>query len=168
MSASPTSTAPAYKAALLALLLADTNLTTMAIPGSTTPGVQMTATWQGDATQIAALYYGKVEAKVETPVMAGPRVKRQEVYGVEVHIDVCDGSNDVSCAEVTAHSIMGELDSMVASNAKMDVGGNPLQSGAQVFKSVITGWVERPYRDDTRNGWAVLLTVTIEVTARLG
>jgi hypothetical protein len=148
MSTVATSTAPAFKAALLATLQADPDLA----------GVQVQATYPGDTLRAQAMYYGHTIADVTTPVMAGSRIRREERYRVEVLIDVCDGSNDVSKAEGIAHGILGELDDNLAQNA---VQGQP------VIDAFLLSWDSRPYVDDTRQGWAVLITAEIQVRARL-
>lgn len=154
MSATATSTAPAFKAALMASLVSDPNLLTY----------QITATYPGATLQPTAAYFGKTVGHVTIPVSAGPsRIRRQEEYTVDLHIDVSRGTTDVTEPEGVAFAIMGELDNLLA--------GNPIQgqSGGQTFvwKSLVTDWTSTPYVDDARAGWAVLLTVTITVTARL-
>lgn len=154
MPATTTSTAPAFKGALMTSLVADANLS----------AYQVASTFPGDTLQPTALYFGKTKADVHVPVMAGSaRLKRQEEYVVELHIDVTVGTTDVTQPEATAFAIMGEVDAILATN--------PLQgqTGAStfVFSSHISHWESRPYYDDTRQGWAVLLTVEISVGARL-
>jgi hypothetical protein len=127
-------------------------------------GYQVASTFPGDTLQPTSVYFGKTKAAVHVPVMgSASRLKRQEEYVVEVHIDVTVGTTDVTEPETTAFAIMGELDNILATN--------PLQSqdggSTFVFSSHISGWEDRPYYDDTRQGWAVLLTVQITVGARL-
>ncbi len=155
MSATATSTAPAFKAALMASLVADGELA----------DYQVSATFPGATLQPTAVYFGKTHGTVTIPVMAGSaRIRRQETFNVDLHIDVTRGTTDVTEPEAVAFAIMGELDSILATNTTQGV------SNGQTFvwKSLITDWASAPYYDDARSGWAILLTCSIEVTARLG
>ncbi len=149
-----TTTAPAFKTTLLAALQARPNLA----------GIQVVSTFPGDTLRPVAVYFGHTTATVVPPVMAGSRIKRQETYLVEVYIDVCDGSNDVFKAEAAAYGIMGELDECLAADATQ---GNAGGSAQQIIDSWIASWESRPYVDDTRQGWAALLKVEVQVRARL-
>lgn len=154
MTATATSTAPAFKAALMTSLVNDPNLS----------AYQVVATFPGATLQPTAVYFGKTKGTVTIPVMAGPsRVRRQEEYQVDLHIDVTRGTTDVTEPENVAFAIMGELDNILAANTTQG------QSGGQTFvwRSMVADWTSSPYYDDARSGWAVLLTVTISVTARL-
>lgn len=154
MTATATSTAPAFKAALMASLVNDANLS----------AYQVTSTYPGSTLQPTAVYFGKTKGVVTIPVMAGAaRIKRQEEYTVDLHIDVTRGTTDVTEPENVAFAIMGELDGILATNPMQG------QSGGQTFvwRSLVSDWSSTPYVDDAREGWAVLLTVTISVGARL-
>lgn len=149
-----TSSAAAFKLALLTALQADANLA----------DVQVESTYPGDTLRAIAMYYGKTSADVTTPVSAGPaRVKRQEDYTVEILIDVATGMADVPSAEDAALGILGELDNVLATTPTMGI----LGGGMQVWLSYVSKWEIRPYMDDTRQGWAVLLTANVIVKARL-
>ncbi len=151
---SATSTAPEFKATLMTSLKARHAL----------DGVQVQPTYPGGTLRPQALYYGHTRATVDTPIIAGPRMRRGELYEIEVMIDVCDGSNDVSKAETLAFSIMGELDDALATDPTQ---GNAGGSSQNVIVGHILDWESRPYMDESRQGWAVLLRVNVQVKARL-
>jgi hypothetical protein len=144
-----TSTAPAFKAALLAAMQGDANLLS----------VQVLNTYPGSLLRDTATYFGTTKADVTTPVIASAsRIKRHEAYTMELHIDVANGVSDESSAEDVAFGILGEVDTLLANNATMS---------QSVIVAYVKTWNNRPYFDDARQGWAVLLTAEIYVQARL-
>ena len=168
MSLSTTSTAPAFEAALLAALLADTNLTTA------TPPWQITDVYPGTALQAQAIYFGKTTATNGLPVLASTaKIKREEDYVMELHIDVSAGMADTSSAKQLALGALGEIDTILATFPSGPTGiltvtnaGGANTTGA--WKAYVAGWDLRPFMDDYRQGWAVLLSARIAVSARLG
>lgn len=152
-----TSTAPAYKASLLAAMQAD--------PALVAANAQVASTFPGDTLRPIAVYFGKTTAAVTTPVMASSaRIKRNEQYVVELHIDVTAGTTDFTQAENTAFGVMGEIDNILANNPLQNINDG---NNTFVWNSHVINWNSRPYFDETRQGWAVLLTVQIQVEARL-
>lgn len=166
MTLSTTSTAPAFKAALLAALNADADLTGAAPPW------QIASVYPGATLQNQAIYFGKTTATNALPVIASAaRVKRGEEYIVEVHIDVSSGMADTTTAENAALGALGEIDNLLATNPSAGVIGATNAGGANttgVWKAYVASWELRPFLDDARQGWAVLLTAHISVSARLG
>ncbi len=156
MALASTSTAPAYKAALLAAIKANADIIAAK--------VQVSSTFPGDTLQPVAVYYGHVIATITTPDMAGAaRLRRQEEYLVETHIDVSNAGPLVDPAETIAFGIMGAIDGILAVTPLQGI-----QSGnTYVWKSYVASWESRPYYDETRQGFALLLTIQIKVTARL-
>lgn len=143
-----TTSAPAYKQALLTALQARADL----------QSVQVVSTYPGDTLRAQAIYFGKTLCEMGTPVMAGPRLRRQEDYRVEIHIDVCDGSNDLFTAEGDAFPLLSAIDDQIAQDASL---------GGVVKVSHLAKWESKPYFDETRRGWAVLITAEIAVMQRL-
>jgi hypothetical protein len=163
-----TTTAVAFEAALLAALQADTNLT------GATPPWQITDVYPGNTLTSYAIYFGKITAADSLPVLASTaRIKRQEEYVLEVHIDVSAGMADTVTAKQAALGALGEIDNILATFPSGPTGiltvtnaGGSNTTGA--WKAFVSGWELRPYMDDTRQGWAVLLSAKISVSARLG
>lgn len=168
MTISATSTAVAFKAALLAALNADTNLT------AATPPWQIASVYPGAALQAQAIYFGKTTAVNGLPVLASTaRIKRQEEYVCEIHVDVSSGMADTTTAENLALEALGEIDNILATFPSGPTGiltvtnaGGANTTGA--WKAYVSGWEIRPFLDDARQGWAVLLSAHISVSARLG
>src|SRR5580704_2093318 len=151
-----TTTAIAWKAALLANMQSDTNLA----------GWQITSVYPGSTLRAQAVYYGKTQADQTLPVMTSTaRVKRQEEYTVELIIDVATGLADTTQAEAAALGVLGEIDNLLASNMTQGVTGPMNTTG--VWKAYIRSWETRPFMDDQRQGWAVLCIAKIAVSARL-
>ncbi len=166
MALSTTSTAPAFKAALLAALNADTDLT------GATPPWQIASVYPGSTLQNQAIYFGKTTAANTLPVIASTaRIKREELYVVELHIDVASGMADTLTAEQSALGALGEVDNLLATAPSAGVIGATNAGGTHttgVWKAYVQGWECRPFLDDGRLGWAVLVTAHISVSARLG
>ena len=151
-----TTTALAWKAALLAAMQADANLT----------GWQITSVYPGNTLRSQAIYFGKTQAGVTLPVMiSAARVRRQEEYTVELIIDVATGLADTTQAEAAALGVLGEIDNMIAANQSLGVTGPQNTTG--VWSAYVQSWETRPFMDDQRQGWAVLCIARIQVKARL-
>jgi hypothetical protein len=166
MALSTTSTAPAFKAALFAALNADTDLT------GATPPWQISFVYPGATLQNQAIYFGKTTATNGLPVISSAaRVKRNEEYLVEVHIDVSSGMADTLTAEQSAMGALGEIDNLLSNTVSSGIIATTNAGGANttgVYKAFVQTWELRPFLDDARLGWAVLLSAHIAVTARLG
>ena len=166
MALSTTSTAPAFKAALYAAMLADTDL------AGATPPWQIATVYPGNTLQNQAIYFGKTTAQNGLPIIASAaRVKRNEEYIVELHIDVSSGMADTFTAEQSALGALGEVDNLLATNPSVGVIGTANAGGANttgIYKAYVQTWDLRPFLDDNRQGWAVLLSAHISVSARLG
>jgi len=163
-----TTTALAFEAALLAALQADANLT------GASPPWQITDVYPGNTQTAYAIYFGKITNANGLPVMASTaRIKRSEDYVLDVIIDVSDGMADTQTAKQLALGALGELDNILATFPSGPTGiltvtnaGGANTTGA--WKAYVSGWELRPYLDETRQGWAVLLTARVSVSARLG
>lgn len=166
MALSTTSTAPAFKTALYNAMLADTDLT------GASPPWQIATVYPGQTLQSQAIYFGKTTAQNTLPVIASAaKIKRQENYVVELHIDVSSGMADTFTAEQSALGALGEVDLLLAVNPSAGVIGTANSGGSNttgIWKAYVQTWECRPFLDDARQGWAVLLTAHIDVTARLG
>jgi hypothetical protein len=166
MALSTTSTALAFKAALFAALQADTDLT------GASPPWQISTVYPGSTLQNQSIYFGKTTAANALPVIASAaRVKRQEDYIVEIHIDVSSGMADTLTAEQSALGALGEIDNLLSNTASAGIIATANAGGANttgVWKAYVQTWELRPFLDDARQGWAVILTAHISVTARLG
>jgi len=153
MSATITSTAPAYLDALFTALAARSGLA----------GVQIGQTYPGKALQPESIYSGKIDTDMAIPVSAGARLVRQEEYTVEVIIDIAGTGNDWTAARNKAYGYLGEIDDQVATTT---IEVTPTATAAQIRAKILKHEGD-PYMDETRKGYAWLLKVTIAVTARL-
>ena len=163
---STTSTAPAFKAALFAALQADTDLT------GAVPPWQIATVYPGNTLQSQAIYFGKTTAANALPIIASAaRVKRQEEYIVELHIDVSSGMADTLTAEQSALGALGEIDNLLSNTQSAGIIATTNAAASNttgVWKAYVQTWELRPFLDDARQGWAVILTCHIAVSARLG
>lgn len=118
------STAPAVKAALLALLQAE----------STLAGVQCEYADPGDAIQQESLFYGRT-LTTEKPDSMGKRSQR-EAYDIEVYIYAAMDGNDPQTIEERCWTLVASLENVVRANN----GNNGALTNA-ISNVSASGWV---------------------------
>lgn len=147
------STAPAFRAALIANLAARSELAT----------TQVSPTYPAGAQRAGGLVFlgdTKISSPITIPTMRGPRMSRQEEYDVEVVIEATCIGPLATPAEAEAFRILGVLDSMLADDPVQGMQA----SGVQF--AWITTWDHKTFADDARS-WAAQITAQVTVKARL-
>jgi len=143
------STAPTFRAALLAALQARPALS----------AVPVTYSHPGDARENEAIYLGEVRGSSDIPTIRAARKARQERYTLDVWIDVDAVGPDAQTASERAWTLYGELEDILADDPSV---GLPAP-----FWAVLGDFTETLMFDEARRGWGSLLRAGIDVEARL-
>lgn len=144
-----TSTAPTFRAALLAALQAR-------------PALAQVPTHYAhplDTIEHEAVYLGEIRGDSRIPVLAAGRKKREERYTLDVWIDVAATGPDAQTASERAWDLFGELEDLLAEDPTV---GLPAP-----FRAVLTDYTETLMADESRRGWGSLLRAGVEVENRL-
>jgi len=143
------STAPTFRAALLAALQAKAALAT----------VQTGYSHPGDAREDESIYLGEIRGSSQIPTIRAARKARQERYTLDVWIDVDAVGPDAQTASERAWALYGELEDVLADDPTVGLGAP--------FWAVLGDFTETLMFDESRRGWGSLLRAGIDVEARL-
>lgn len=144
-----TSTAPTFRAALLAALQARPAL------------AQVTTLYSHplDAIEVEAIYLGECRGDSNIPVLRASRKKREERYTLDVWFDIAAVGPDAQTASERAWVLFGELEDLLADDPSV---GLPAP-----FRAVLGDFTETLMADESRRGWGVLLRAGVDCETRL-
>lgn len=144
-----TSSAPTFRAALLAALQARPALAQ----------VQVAYSHPGDTVDHEAIYLGELRGDSNIPVIRAARKKREERYALDVWFDVAAVGPDAQTASERAWALFGELEDLLAEDPTV---GLPAP-----FRAVLGDFTETLMFDESRRGWGSLLRAGVECETRL-
>lgn len=144
-----TSTAPTFRAALLAALQARAALA--AVPTFYSHPL--------DTIEHEAIYLGEVRGDSNIPVLRASRKKREERYTLDVWFDVAAVGPDAQTASERAWALFGELEDVLAEDPTV---GLPAP-----FRAVLGDFTETLVVDESRRGWGSLLRAGVDCETRL-
>lgn len=153
-----TTTVTGFKAALVSALGARDALA----------GVQVGYAWRGPASDPEGIYMAGHTLEAEVPNFKAGRHQRHETYQLEV---VCyaiqPGSSSApasaQAAEARAMTFVGELDSTLADD--IDLSG--VEGSPRIVHAYRVGSRSEDGPVPVEKGWGSVITVTVEVEARL-
>lgn len=143
------STAPTFRAALLAALQARPALSS----------VQTAASHPGDTRENESIYFGEIRGSSDIPTIRAARKARQERYTLDVWFDLDAVGPDADTASNRAWALFGELEDILADDPTVGLGAP--------FWAVLGDFTETLMFDETRRGWGSLLRAGVDVEARL-
>lgn len=142
-----TSTVPAVKAQLVALLTA------------ALPTVDVTYSHPGDAIQPESVYLGGVRGSHDYPVVRAGRKPRQETYTIDVWIEALRDGTTSQEAEERAWVLFGELEDAIADDPTLGL--------AIVGWARVADWDDFLAWDLQRQGWSARIRAGVTIEARL-
>lgn len=143
------STAPTFRAALLAALQARPALA----------AVQVTYSHPGATLDTDSVYFGETRGSMDVPVIRGGRKKREERYTLDVWFDVAAVGPDAQTASERAWSLFGELEDVLADDPSVGL--------EAPFRAVLGDFTETLMLDEARQGWGSLLRAGVDCETRL-
>lgn len=145
------STVSTVKSQLLSMLQARPNLA----------NVQVFYSWPADVQQTEAIYFGEARGEHTYPVLKSGRKPRQETYSLDIYIDVAGNGPTSQQTEERAWALAAEVEDTIANDPTLGLTTDVIQAVA------FGNWTLNYATDLTREGWAAIIRVSMEITARL-
>lgn len=123
--------------------------------------VQVFYSWPADVQQAEAIYFGEARGEHTYPVLKSGRKPRQENYSLDIFIDVAGSGASSRETEERAWALASEVEDTIADDPTLGLTTDVIQAVA------FGNWTLQYAVDVTREGWAAIIRVSLDVTARL-